>query len=104
MESLIKKNCAGISKGIVDAHQDEANILPYLWEEVAAPGARLAIRHPCAQLSQPSVLCPPTEEFYLLLESPACPEDDFSQLPTLGDWMERGITEFTPHSEFYEMD
>jgi hypothetical protein len=101
MESLVKKNCAGV--GSVSARPDGTNLLPNLWEEMAEPGAKLTIRRP-ALLSQPSVFCPSTEEFYLLPERPLSPEDDFRHLPTLGDWIQSGRTEFTPHSEFYEMD
>lgn len=103
MENLVRKNCAGMSSGIVNAHHDGQNILPYLWEEMAEPGAKLTIRRP-AQPSQPSIFIPLSEEFYLLPERPTSPEDDFGHLPTLGDWMKSGKTEFTPHSEFYEMD
>ena len=101
MESLIKKNCAGVST--VSAQPDGTNVLPYLWEEMAEPGSKLTIRRP-APLSQPSVFCPPADEFSMLLEEPLTPEDDFRHLPTLGDWIQSGRTEFTPHSEFYDMD
>jgi hypothetical protein len=103
METLMRKNCAGMSSGIGNAHHDGQNLLPYLWEEMAEPGAKLTIRRP-AQPSQPSIFIPPSEEFYLLPERPPSPDDDFGHLPTLGDWMKSGRTEFTPHSEFYEMD
>ena len=93
-----------MGSGTVSAHHDGTNLLPYLWEEMVEPGAKLTIRRPCAQLSPGSVFCPPTEEVYLLPERPLSPEDDFRHLPTLGDWIQSGRAEFTPHSEFYEMD
>lgn len=101
MEALIKKNCAGV--GNISAHPDGTNLLPYLWEEMAEPDAKITIRRP-APLSEPSIFVPPSEEFYLLPERPPSPEDDFQHLPTLGDWIQSGLTEFTPHSEFVEMD
>jgi hypothetical protein len=104
MEALIKKNCAGMGSGIVNAHHDGTSLFPYVWEQTAEPGTKLTIRRPCATLSQPSVFCPPSEEFYLLPERTLSPEDDFSHLPTLSDWIQDGRTEFTPHSEFYEID
>jgi hypothetical protein len=89
--------------GSVNAQPDGTNLLPYLWEEMAEPGAKITIRRP-APLADPSISIPTSEEFYLLPERPPSPEDDFRHLPTLGDWIQSGRTEFTPHSEFYEMD
>jgi len=104
MEILIKKNCAGMAGGLVGTQSEESNFFPSIWEEVAEPGTKLTIRRPCAPRSSPSVFIPPSDEFYLLPESALKPEDDFSHLPTLFDCIQGGRTEFTPHSEFYEVD
>jgi hypothetical protein len=104
MESLIKKNCAGMGSSVVDTRQNGANLFPCLWEEICGPGAKLTIRRPSAQISSPSVSSSLDQEFYLLPERPPSPEEDFSHLPTLRDWVQCGRTEITPHSEFYEMD
>lgn len=104
METLIKKNCANMGSGIVSAQHDGQTLFPYLWEEMAKPGAKLTIRRPCAPSQTPFPMVP-SEEFYLLPERPVSPEEEgFAHLPTLGDWIKSGRTEFTPHSEFYEMD
>ena len=100
----MKRNCSSTISAFIGSHNDGINILPYLWEEVAEPGTKITIRRPSTRPSQHSEPCLLTNEFKILLEQPRIPEEDFSHLPTLGDWVQRGITEFTPHSEFYDMD